>query len=487
MSMERVPEAVVAPAQRSSRGGLLIWLVPLAALAASVGFTWFSLGGRGPVIVVHADQGHGIREGAALRYLGINVGTVRDVELGAGGGADGVRLSIQMAEDAAGLARAGTRFWIVRPQLRLDSIEGLETVIGAHYIALDPGPSGSERRTQFTALVDPPLEDEITIERGLEIVLEGKTRFGLQPGAQLTYRGVRIGTVIGVGLASDATSVESRVLVRPAYTQLVREGTRFWETGGIELGLSLTGGLNMDLDSLRTALIGGIAMATPTEPGAPVATGSRFKLHADPEEEWSDWRPALPVGSDLLPPGVALPRLLRASLSWEEGRILRSNKKRVGWMFATPRGVVGPRNLLTLPEDSREGTARLELAGMELDLEALADEVALPETGGLASLIAAPFGGAWQGLLEANEGLASSERRVLTAGEDLIVVRGAARDPLGISGARLLFDERGVSVDRQISLTADWHGALAFARADGAWVGVVLVQKDRTSIVPTPD
>ena len=111
---------------------------------------------------------------------------------------------------------------------------------------------------------------------GLEITLEAPTRFSLAPGAPLTYRQLQVGTVLSVGLASDATSVEVRAYVRPAFVQLVRERTRFWETGGIEVGLSFTRGFRLDMGSLRSMLVGGIALATPPEPGGEVETGARF-------------------------------------------------------------------------------------------------------------------------------------------------------------------------------------------------------------------
>jgi hypothetical protein len=484
-----IPVAVAAPETRRSLFRHLIWLVPIAALAASIAFSWLGTRDRGPIIVIHAAHGFGVGKGDPVRYLGIDVGVVRSVRLAPSGDEASISLEVQLAKDAGDLARAGTQFWVVRPQLSLDSIDGLETIIGARYITLFPGPKGAERRTQFTALSEPPLADEIRGGMGLEIVLDAPTRFGIQSGAGITYRGVRIGTVIAVGLASDATSVEVRVRIREAYAQLVREGSVFWETGGFEFGLSLTGGLDIDLDSLRTALIGGVAMATPVNSGAAVTTGTRFPLAADVREEWLEWAPALPLGSELLPPGVALPRLLRATLTWEEGRILRSKKTLAGWMHATPEGLIGPWDMLQLPEDAREGRAVLSVAGRSFDM----GDLAAPGVVRLASapmgrLSPALFGDAWDGLLQAGDATGGqvTAPRSLSAPEDLILFRDVGRDPLGIDASRLRIEGDRVTVDRRIAISADWHGALAMARSDGAVVGVVMSSDDEVAIFTIP-
>ena len=483
-----VPDALVEREPKRRIGHGLVWIVPLLALAASAALSWSAIEGRGPEIVLHADHGYGIRAGDPVRYLGIDVGSVTDVALGGGTDESAVRLQVRMRKDAADLARAGTRFWIVRPYLTLDSVEGLETLIGARYVALAPGPKEAERRSQFTALREPPLDEELSAERGVEIVLEAPTRFGLQAGARVAYRGVFIGTVVGVGLASDATSVEVRALIRPAFAQLVRENSVFWETGGFEIDLSLTGGLKVDLDSLRSALVGGIAVATPIDGGPAVSTGWRFPLYADPKDEWLQWAPPLPLGNDLLPPGAPLPKLLRGSLEWEQGRILRSDGTRGGWMRATPRGPLAPRDLLTAPAEAREGVARLQVAGRRFQISELEAGDLVEDLGPrLRILRPGAFGEAWEGLMEPNEAIATQPRRTLVAPEDLLLVRDSGRDPIGIDASRLRMEGDGALVDGRIPLSEDWHGSLALARSDGAVVGVLAVPADgKAEIVPIP-
>lgn len=481
------PAALIEDAPvRRGLGGLL-WLVPLTAVGLSIGFALRAVQQRGPTVLIHAEHGHGIGRGDAVRYLGTEVGEVRHVGIDEGAAGDSVEIEVVMRKDAASLARAGTLFWIVRPQLSLDAVSGLETIIGAQYLALFPGPDEAPPLLEFSALAAAPLADELRESQGLEIVLEAPARYGLQAGAGISYRGVRIGSVISVGLASDASSVEVRARIRRAYAQLVRERSVFWETGGVELGLSITSGFQLDLDSLRTALIGGISMATPVDGGGAVAAGTRFALAPDPEDEWLSWAPALPVGNDLLPSGATLPRLARATLYWAEGRVLRKGAERVGWMLVTEGGLVGPADVLTVPSVAREGQAQLAVAGMTFQLSELeADGRIRDVSAGLRELSAASLGDAWPGLRLEGAGSTAVGRRVMLEPEDLIVVRDGGRAPLAIASSRLSVQGDGMAVDPSIPLTTDWHGAIVLARRDGALAGVLLVSDAGSRIVPAP-
>lgn len=468
----------------------LVWLIPLTAVGLSIGFAWLGTEGHGPLVEIHAEHGHGLDVGDDVRYLGIVVGEVRSIGIGDETGVHRVLIEARLHESAAKLARVGTEFWVVRPQLTLDSVEGVDTIIGARYLALDPGPPDGEPRFEFTALEDAPIAEELTGEEALEVVLEAPRRFGLQTGAGITYRGVRIGSVVAVGLASDATSVEVSARIRAPYMQLVRERSVFWETGGFELGLSLTTGLQVDIDSLRNTLIGGIEMATPVDAGPAVSNGARFELAADAEEEWLEWAPALPLGSELLPPGAALPKLVRASLRWREGRVLRTDERRSGWMLVDESGLVGPADLLAVPEDARGDEATLEIAGRTFDVGAL-EASGLIETGpdgATAELSGDVFESGWEELKASHPEGASQPRRPLTAPEDLLVVRAGGRDPSGIDATRLRSTGAGMEVDDRIPFDESWHGAVLMARRDGAIVGMLrLVDgKRRARIVPLP-
>ncbi len=451
-----LPSAVLGPVPSHA----WTWLLPLFALVVAVLFVVRVFEGRGVTVSVLADDGYGVRAGDSVRYRGIDVGRVEEVRLQPD--LTGVELGVRIDDAARNLARAGSRFWIVRPHVALDSVQGLETIVGARYLAVLPGEAGAERQREFVALAEPPVAERLD-PNGLEIVLEAPTRLGLSPGAPLAYRGIQVGSVLSVGLASDASSVEVRSYVRPAYAELVRENSVFYEVGGVDVSLGLMGGLRLELESLRSLIVGGIAFATPSDPAPRATNGDRFALQPEAKEDWSAWRPALPVGVDggNASAGMAsLPRPVRVQKSWETS-ILRRDRSKSGWALVVAGGLLAPKELLTPVEDARAPGTRLSVEGREFGLEN-----------------AFTWENEW--LARAPVGLVSdavwpSERvRAAEAPEACLFVADPARAAFAVSGARLIPDGPTWKVDPAVSLDAEWHGAAVVARADGAVIGLLV-------------
>ena len=453
------------------------WVLPAVAFGLAVLLGASAWMRRGTRIEIHVPEGHGIRTGDALRYRGVSVGRVESVELTEE--LSGLVLGVRLEVDAGGVARAGSRFWVVRPHLALDGVQGLETIVGARYLAVLPGPLGAKSQREFIALAEPPVSgmDE---EGLLELVLESSERHGLAPGAPIHYRGIRIGSVFSVGLSSDARAVEVRVGIRAPFAELVREDSRFWEQGGLDVGLGL-GGLSVELESLRSLMVGGIALATPTRPRGRVRTGHRFVLHAEPEEEWLGWQPPLALGSELLPSGARVPQMVRAQHVWESG-VLGIDRSRAGWLLRVGDGWLGPADLLTRAEGAKEKSEGVELFGQRFSL---ADDPRWAERG-LAvramevSLLAA------DGALGMLQPWPGEEMRSPVSGEDLLALGDPSAAPVALAAARLRAEGEVLLVDPALSFDADWHGAAVLARNDGKLVGMLLVEGREGRIVSPP-
>jgi hypothetical protein len=461
-----LPTAVVTEARRVS----LAWIVPVLAIVFAAWLVVSAWRERGTMVTVMLPDGHGLKVGDAVRYRGIIVGTVEDVTLEADG--SGVRVRAGLERGADHLARAGARFWVVRPRLRLTRIEGLETLVGPRYLAVAPTASpDAARQREFVGLADPPVVDGIEPD-DLEIILAAPARGSLQPGAPVRYRQMRVGTVISVGLASDGSIVEARVHVQKAYRGLVRRNTRFWDAGGLKTDVGLSG-MSVEVDSLEALLTGGVALATPPpdDAGGAVHTGHRFALHDKPEDEWLEWQPGVPVGSSLLPPGAALPKPLRATIGWRGGFIIKGTRTRRGWVLQTEDGLLGPADLLTPVEADRE-TASLEVAGRVVPLR----EAPAPVAEGIARLAIQVSGAVWP----------DASVRKASDPEDCIAVADPASAPLPLAASRLALDGGRWTIDAALSVDESWHGASVLSRSDGRLVGVLLVDDKAARVALLP-
>jgi len=449
------------------------WITALCAITVIVLLYYYNRT-TGPRIWVHFQEGYGIQPGDRLRYRGIEVGEVVGVEMDEG--LNGVNIAVRLDDAASGLAREGSRFWIERPRIGFSGVGGLETLIGGRYLAVLPGPEQSRPRRVFTGLENAPVAID-RVAGGMEIILDSPHRYGVNAGAPVTHRGVPIGTVLAVGLAGDAASVELRAYINPEYKSLIRENTRFWSISGFDMDIRLTGA-HFSADSLATIAAGGIALATPESAGRIVSTGHRFQLERRPEDEskWNTWRPRLAVGAAQLPEGSALPRPLRGLFKWDKRTLgIRREQRQEGWVLAIDDGrLIAPANLLAPPADSKQETGALELGGQEFQIAA--DTV--KHAGDIAFAQVELPASVKQNLWPARSLRAPKEL------EDAILAWGARDPSTPLPAARMTATEAAWQIDSSIPLDPDAHGAPVVATRDGAVIGILVVKEDSRYVVP---
>ena len=130
---DALPVTTMQPARRT----WWVWLIPLAAVVFVGVLVAQSVMRRGPLIVVTMIDGHGLKVGAPLLCRGIVVGEVERIALQSD--LTGIEAQVRLAPDAAGLARGGSRFWVVRARFDLTGVGGLDTIVRPNYLAVIPG------------------------------------------------------------------------------------------------------------------------------------------------------------------------------------------------------------------------------------------------------------------------------------------------------------------------------------------------------------
>jgi hypothetical protein len=139
--------------------------------------------------------------------------------------AHGVEVRIVVDHTAEQLAREGSRFWIERPRVSLSRVGGLETVVGAKYVGVLPGPSEAKRAKEFEGLSNPPTLAE---PGGDEIAISFRDGHGIAVGDVLKHRGIDVGEVTAVELSEDLDGVVVLARLVGTGTKLARAGTHFW-------------------------------------------------------------------------------------------------------------------------------------------------------------------------------------------------------------------------------------------------------------------
>lgn len=249
---------------------------------------------KGTVVTLKLDRGDGLRNGTPIRYKGLDVGKVEDVDLS--DDLQSVLLTARITVVPERIARVGSQFWVVKPQLGLIKTSNLETLVTGQYIEVQPAPKNLGPQKNFVALPQPP--EATTQEAGLSLVLSAARRGSLKTGVPVTYREITVGKVTGYELGQTADRVLIHILIEPKYAPLVRSGTRFWNTSGFGLDYSLFKGATVRTESLETLIQGGVAFATPDgeRMGNPARPQQTFPLFDKFEDEWLEWAPKISLG-----------------------------------------------------------------------------------------------------------------------------------------------------------------------------------------------
>ncbi|GAA0432331.1 MlaD family protein [Aeromonas salmonicida subsp. achromogenes] len=229
-----------------------------------------------------ADNNPGLGVGSPLRYRGVDIGKIEQIELEPSLGQVIFKAELD-GQYAERFMQSGACFTLVQAKLGLGGIAHLDTLIKGAFVEAQPGQGAGKDRF--------PLSQTGPV--GLALTLKSPSVSGLSVGSPLLFRKLVVGSVTGVALARDGSEVLIDVSVDQEYAHLVRANTRFWNVSGVKADIGLTGG-TIEVETVQSLLAGGIAFNTPErEMGPTVKAGHRYPLHGKAEKEWLEWSPRI--------------------------------------------------------------------------------------------------------------------------------------------------------------------------------------------------
>ncbi len=246
-----------------------LWILPIAALVI-VGWLvvrYAFLGGG--EITVRFVEARGLDRYSPVRFRGAKVGAVQKITLDED--LQEVVVRISMDSRLKDALRTGTRFWIVEPGLE----GGVASLLSGTYIGIAPGQG--EPADEFQGLEHPPVL--AAPEPGKIFILESEGVGDAAIGSTVKFRGMRVGRVLGAEYDHQRGITAVHVFVLDRYAGDVRQSSRFWRSGGLDV--SLAGGrLSLGDASLASLASPGFSFYTPEVlAGPPVPEGTRFELY----------------------------------------------------------------------------------------------------------------------------------------------------------------------------------------------------------------
>ncbi len=269
--LEELPEVAVT----SREGFSIVWIIPLVAALVGGWLAYKTISEAGPSITITFNNGEGLEAGKTkVKYKSVEIGTVETVRISEN--LSQVVVTAKMDKETETHLTTNTQFWVVRPQIGLSGISGLETLVSGAYIDADPRPG--DPTLEFIGLENPP--GVTAFEDGSQFQLIAEQLGSCYPGAPVFLRGIKVGRILGHELSKDNQSVFIDIFIQAPYHLLVQDTSRFWQRAGIEASIGAEG-IDVKMESLASIVAGGVAFDTPTTAGGtgkPSRPGTMFEL-----------------------------------------------------------------------------------------------------------------------------------------------------------------------------------------------------------------
>ncbi|SHE65847.1 paraquat-inducible protein B [Loktanella atrilutea] len=256
-----------------------VWIVPILALIVSVTVAWQSFANRGVEIEISFNNASGVTAGeTAIKYRDVDVGQVERVEFSPD--LQEVLVYARVDKNIAPFLDADAKFWVVRPEVGLRGVSGLDTVLSGVYIEGDWNRDPQVAQTAFVGLETAPIT--LADQDGSAIVLRTNDGSALSAGAPILHQGIEVGVLGSPELQDDGLTVLVDAFINAPYDKLITTNTRFWDTAGFSVSLGAAG-VSLNVGSLASLLEGGVAFDTVVSGGAPMKDLQVFDLFSDEE------------------------------------------------------------------------------------------------------------------------------------------------------------------------------------------------------------
>jgi paraquat-inducible protein B len=172
---------------------------------------------------------------------------------------------------------AGAVFTLVRTQISLAGVSGLETLITGPYIDCAPGSTGKIADTfQGRSISDAELATEQAESSGIRLTLHAKTLPALGVGAPVLYHGLAAGRVVSKSIDANHEPV-LEVAIRKEFAAAVARNARFWNVPPTSVQAG-PGVLKIDVASVESLIQGGVAFDVVGAPEPAAESGAKFEL-----------------------------------------------------------------------------------------------------------------------------------------------------------------------------------------------------------------
>jgi paraquat-inducible protein B len=197
-------ETLESPVVKAKKGISPIWILPIVAILIGSWLIYKDYQESGIMITVRIKDASGLTAGKTqVMFKGLPVGTLKSFQVTPD--LQSIDAEIEMVKEAREELTTDTKFWVVRPELSVNRITGLDTLVKGSYFEIQVG-TNTEQTLSFT--------------------------------------------------------IETRIFIYPKYMKHISSKSLFYVSGGINLEANLPR-ISLNVDPIKSIIRGGISVITP--------------------------------------------------------------------------------------------------------------------------------------------------------------------------------------------------------------------------------
>ncbi len=233
-----------------------IWIVPFVALIIAGWLAYQYYSELGPEIKIIFPKNEGLQAGQSrIKYRDVPIGTVKRIELQKDG--EGVTVIASMDKTATPYLNGNSKFWIVKPEVGISGVSGLETLISGTYIKMS-----SEKGGVFK-------DEHVGLDHAYRDIGGGEYYRLNSPrgdstvkvGTPIYFKNIKVGQVEYMVLSLDGTSMDIIVFIDKMYVPYVHTDSKFWVRSILNVGLS-NGSLDVTVAPFTDLIQGAIEFSS---------------------------------------------------------------------------------------------------------------------------------------------------------------------------------------------------------------------------------
>ncbi|MDM5270733.1 MlaD family protein [Sulfurovum sp. zt1-1] len=232
-----------------------IWIVPFAALLIAAWLAYQYYSELGPEIKIVFPNNEGLQAGqSVIKYRDVTIGKVTKINLEN----DGLQVAVYARIDktAEPFLNEHTKFWIVKPEVGLGGVSGLDTLLSGTYINVYTE-KGEEFRTLFTGLPYVYRADK----EGEYFHLNAPQAYNVTEGTPIFFKNIKVGEIEYVTISLDTQSIDFYAYIEKEYVPYVHTSSKFWIRSALNVDIS-NGRLDVNIAPLTHLVQGGISFSS---------------------------------------------------------------------------------------------------------------------------------------------------------------------------------------------------------------------------------